>query len=225
MTMENTTSYENPYKSNLGGRIVSFPFYKRLFKRAMDFTLVLMSLPIIVPIIAIAAGLVMLDGGRPFFVQHRVGKHGRNFRMLKLRTMVVDAEAKLTTYLNENEDARKEWELNQKLLNDPRITRVGRILRKTSLDELPQLFNVLRGDMSLVGPRPMLSSQQELYPGTAYYQLVPGLTGPWQVSERHQSEFAARSKYDTQYLETISLRTDLSLLARTVRVVVNGSGV
>lgn len=139
--------------------------------------------------------------------------------------MVPDAEAKLQAYLDANPEARAEWDSKQKLNADPRITKIGRILRKTSIDELPQLFNVLSGDMSLVGPRPMMPCQQALYPGHGYYRLRPGLTGSWQVSERHTSTFAERATYDDDYDEKLSFATDVGILAKTVGVVLRGTGV
>ena len=123
-----------------------------------------------------------------------------------------------------NPEARLEWNSTQKLKADPRITRLGRLLRKTSMDELPQLWNVLIGDMSLVGPRPMMPSQRSLYNGTAYYALRPGITGPWQVSERNEVEFSQRAEFDREYEENVSLLTDLRLLVATTQVVIRGTG-
>ena len=166
-----------------------------------------------------------LDGSSPFYWSDRVGRGGKTFRMLKLRTMVPNADKLLEEYLSRNAEAMLEWNSTQKLKSDPRITAVGRLLRKTSLDELPQLWNVLIGDMSLVGPRPMMPSQRALYSGTAYYALRPGITGPWQVSVRNESEFAQRVDFDAKYDRTISFATDVKLLLATVRVVFRGTGV
>ena len=127
--------------------------------------------------------------------------------------------------LDEIARARDEWNRTQKLKNDPRITRVGAIIRKTSLDELPQFWNVLTGDMSVVGPRPMMPQQRDLYPGQAYYALKPGVTGMWQVGDRNNSSFAARARYDADYYRRVSFTTDLGLILRTVRVMVRGTGV
>ena len=138
--------------------------------------------------------------------------------------MVHNADASLEMHLAADPAARAEWDLTQKLKNDPRITRFGRILRKSSLDELPQLWNVFRGDMSLVGPRPMMPSQSSLYPGQAYYRLRPGITGMWQVSARNESSFAERAGFDADYDNTISFKTDMGLLWATVRVVLRGTG-
>ncbi|MEP5199583.1 MAG: sugar transferase, partial [Paracoccaceae bacterium] len=126
---------------------------------------------------------------------------------------------------NANPDAKVEWETKQKLSFDPRCTAVGRLLRRTSIDELPQIFNVLSGDMSLVGPRPMMPCQQALYPGQAYYSMRPGMTGAWQITSRSTSDFADRAAYDDHYNSRLTLVEDLSILARTVGVVVRGTGV
>ena len=193
-------------------------------KRELDVLLVLIALPIILPLVAILALLVCLDGGKPFYTQRRIGIDGRMFRMWKLRSMIPNAEALLEDYLATNPEARAEWETSQKLSNDPRITRLGRVLRRTSFDELPQLWNVLRGDMSLVGPRPMMPCQQVLYSGQAYYRLRPGVTGFWQISQRSRSSFASRAKFDAVYERKMSLGTDLKVLLGTVRVVLACTG-
>jgi exopolysaccharide production protein ExoY len=199
-------------------------FYRTWVKRGLDIGLILLSLPVVLPLILGLALLVMLDGHRPFYTQPRVGRNGRIFRFWKLRSMVHNAEARLSEHLAHDALARAEWDHAQKLKCDPRITRIGLVLRKTSLDELPQLWNVLKGDMSLVGPRPMMPEQQALYPGTAYYGLRPGITGSWQVTDRNESSFAARAEFDTSYEETLSLGNDLRILAATVAVVLRGTG-
>ena len=198
--------------------------YRSGLKRVFDLAVVLLALPLILLTVGLFALLVARDGGNPFYTQSRVGRNGRIYRMWKLRSMVVGADAKLEDHLAANPNAREEWDSTQKLKSDPRITRFGRILRKSSMDELPQLWNVFIGDMSLVGPRPMMPSQQELYPGLAYYRLRPGITGPWQVSKRNESSFADRAHFDQDYDRTVSLFTDLGLLIRTVRVVLRATG-
>lgn len=198
--------------------------YAVVGKRLLDISLILIALPVVLPVLLVLAALVALSGGRPIYVQDRVGLGGRTFRMYKLRTMVRDADDRLADYLAANPMARAEWNLRQKLTHDPRITAFGSFLRRSSLDELPQLFNVLRGDMSLVGPRPMMVSQRNQYPGTAYYRLRPGLTGPWQIGARHLTTFADRSIFDDQYENHHGLVYDLSILLRTVRVVATGTG-
>lgn len=200
-------------------------FYSNVVKRALDIVIVLAALPFLVPFFLVAGLIISLDGGSPFFFQERVGRHGKRFSMWKFRTMVPNAEAQLERHLAENPEARAEWDVKQKLSHDPRCTTFGRVLRRTSLDELPQLINVLTGDMSLVGPRPMLPSQQALYPGHAYYRLRPGVTGSWQVSARNESSFADRAHFDDDYEARVSLATDAGIVARTVGVVLRGTGV
>jgi lipopolysaccharide/colanic/teichoic acid biosynthesis glycosyltransferase len=198
--------------------------YRRRLKRVLDLALVILSLPVVLPVVALLAALVALDGCNPFYTQKRLGRGGRIFRIWKLRTMVPDADAHLARHLASDPEARREWTVKQKLTHDPRITPMGRLLRKTSLDELPQLWNVLLGDMSLVGPRPMMVDQKPLYPGRAYFALRPGLTGPWQVSDRNACSFADRAAYDAAYHRAVSLREDVRLLVATVRVVLRGTG-
>ena len=144
--------------------------------------------------------------------------------MWKLRTMPDGAEEQLKAYLSRNPEARREWQVHQKLKNDPRVLPVGRAMRKLSIDELPQILNVLSGELSIVGPRPMLPEQQPLYPGLAYYALRPGLTGYWQISDRHNGSFAERANFDAAYANDVSLVTDLRVIASTVRVVLQGTG-
>ncbi len=198
--------------------------YRGVAKRALDIMLVLLAtlpaLMIALPFVL----LVALDGRSPFYRQRRVGRNGAVFNMWKLRSMVPNADQMLEGYLAANPAARSEWDLTQKLRHDPRITKVGHLIRKTSIDELPQLWNVLKGEMSIVGPRPMMVDQQKIYPGTAYYALRPGITGFWQTSVRNESSFADRAQFDTDYLRQMSFLTDFRVMLRTVRVVVNGTG-
>lgn len=198
--------------------------YRNCCKRVLDILLVVLTVPMVLPIVAVLALLIARDGHSPFYLQDRVGRGGRVFKLWKLRTMVPDAKAKLEAYLAGNEKARIEWEAYQKLTNDPRITAIGRFLRKSSLDELPQLWNVLKGDMSLVGPRPMMTEQRSLYPGQSYFMLRPGLTGMWQVSDRNASTFAERAEFDATYERQVSLLTDAKVMAATVGVVLRGTG-
>lgn len=199
--------------------------YRLGIKRLIDVIAILATLPIVLPFMALVAVAIAFDGASPFFRQERIGKDGRRFTIWKFRTMVPDAEAQLNRYLEGNDLARIEWESKQKLSVDPRVTRVGRVLRRTSLDELPQLLNVLRGDMSLIGPRPMMPCQQALYPGKAYYNLRPGMTGSWQISARHTSDFSDRAHYDDAYDRDVTFLNDLRILLRTVSVVLRGTGV
>ena len=198
--------------------------YRTGLKRVLDFTLVLITLPISLPLILIFAALVAMDGHNPFYRQDRVGLHGRVFRIWKLRSMVPNADEQLSDYLASNASARAEWDKTQKLKNDPRITALGRFVRRSSIDELPQLFNVLTGDMSLVGPRPMMVSQTSMYPGTAYFRMRPGITGLWQISDRNECSFAERALFDARYHEDISLGQDAKILALTVGTVLRCTG-
>ena len=198
--------------------------YRRVFKRWMDVGFVLMAVPFLVPVVLALVVVLKATGHSPFFTQERVGQGGRTFRLWKLRTMVPDADDRLRTHLQHDEAARQEWDAYQKLACDPRITDFGQFLRKSSLDELPQLWNVLIGDMSLVGPRPMMVDQQDLYPGNAYYSLRPGLTGTWQISDRNQSTFAQRAEFDAEYERSLSFVKDLKILLATVGVVLRATG-
>lgn len=198
--------------------------YRSGAKRLFDIIFVLLTMPIAVLLVLVALCFVALDGRNPLYLQKRLGRNGRVFRMLKIRTMVPGAEALLEDHLSKNPEARREWNETQKLKCDPRITRLGSFLRKSSLDELPQLWNVLIGDMSIVGPRPMMVDQASLYPGTAYFELRPGITGPWQVSDRNETSFAERAGFDSRYFGSLSFSHDMSILLRTVHVVVRGTG-
>ena len=200
------------------------PLYRRRIKRAFDIALIAALTPILATLMLVLTMLVACSPGPVLFTQVRVGRGGRLFTLFKFRTMKTDAEARLARHMADHPEARREWDETQKLRRDPRVTPIGRILRASSLDELPQLYNVLRGDMSLVGPRPMLECQQALYPGRAYYWLRPGLTGFWQVSDRHRSCFADRAVFDDAYDHALSFRTDLAVLVRTVGVVLRRTG-
>ena len=199
-------------------------FYKSAGKRIFDIAFVLLAAPFVVPLVLILAVFLISQGVTPFYRQERVGKNGKVFNLLKLRTMVHDAEAVLKEHLAANPEARDEWNRNQKLRNDPRIIKFGSFLRKSSMDELPQFWNVLVGEMSMIGPRPMMVNQQNLYPSTTYYSMLPGITGLWQVSKRNDSSFAERAHHDTEYWENMSFTSDLSIVMRTVSVVLRGTG-
>lgn len=198
--------------------------YRKVFKRALDVSLVLLSAPFVVPVVGALALAVRRDGGGAFYSQARIGKGGKPFHIWKLRTMVPDADKRLHEVLASDPAAKAEWDTTQKLRNDPRITPAGSFLRRSSLDELPQLWNVLRGDMSLIGPRPMLPEQRPMYPGLAYDKLRPGITGLWQTEGRNATTFAARAEYDARYEAGVTFMGDLRILMRTVSVVFRGTG-
>jgi undecaprenyl-phosphate galactose phosphotransferase len=173
------------------------------------------------PLLLAVAAFVRADGGPVFYGQTRIGRGGRRFRCLKFRTMAIDAERQLQALLASDPVAAREWAETQKLTLDPRVTAIGALLRRTSLDELPQLLNVLRGEMSLVGPRPIIDDEVARYAAdiATYCAVRPGLTGLWQVSGRSQTSYARRVQLDVSYVRNWSLLRDLSILLRTVPAV------
>ncbi|TCW32953.1 undecaprenyl-phosphate galactose phosphotransferase WbaP [Gulbenkiania mobilis] len=191
------------------------------FKRLFDIVSSVLLLALALPLLLVIALLIRLEGGPALFGQPRIGREGQLFTCLKFRTMRVDAEAALERLLATDAQAAAEWEAYRKLRNDPRITRVGAFLRKTSLDELPQLFNVLLGEMSLVGPRPRLPDE----PACFYYKAVrPGLTGLWQVSGRNLLSYEDRISLDVWYVRNWNLWYDIAILFKTVKVVLFREG-
>lgn len=193
-----------------------------LWKRALDIGIATTALIVLAPLLLLTALVIALTMGRPvIFAQRRVGHGGAPFRCYKFRTMSHDAEQRLQDYLRDNPDAADEWRETRKLKRDPRITTLGQTLRTTSLDELPQLFNVLGGDMSCVGPRPVVPEELALYGRDvdAYLAARPGITGPWQVSGRNALSYADRVALDRDYVQNWSLWTDVVILARTIPAV------
>jgi exopolysaccharide production protein ExoY len=198
-------------------------------KRAIDLTIAAALLVFILPALVVITVLVAADGGTVLYAHERVGRGGRRFGCLKFRSMRPAAERLLVEFLASDPVARAEWQATRKLRRDPRVTRVGRVLRATSLDELPQLVNVLRGDMSLVGPRPVVQEELDEHyaPAAAaadYLSVRPGITGPWQVSGRSDMTYRERVALDCAYVRNPSLRTDIALLASTVVVVLRRRG-
>ncbi|MBL6456843.1 sugar transferase [Belnapia sp. T6] len=199
------------------------PVLKRAFDIAGASALLLLGLPVFL----ILAVLVRADGGPAFFAHERVGRGGRRFGCLKFRSMVVDSAARLEALLASDPAARAEWEATRKLRHDPRITWIGRVLRATSLDELPQLLNVLRGEMSLVGPRPVVAAELQAHYGAAaehYLSVRPGITGLWQVSGRSDTSYAQRVALDVRYATNPSFIEDLRILLRTPVAVLQRRG-
>lgn len=196
-------------------------------KRIFDATAASALLLFLLPLLGFVCLLVfLLDRGPIFFGHERIGYNGRRFRCLKFRSMVPNSQDVLKRYLEENPGAREEWESSQKLRNDPRITRIGKFLRETSIDELPQLINVIRGDMSLVGPRPIVKAEAARYAGEigAYVSARPGITGLWQVSGRSDVDYERRVELDTRYVTNCSLFNDIKILFKTVSVVFSRAG-
>lgn len=208
------------------GRDSTAPLYPSIFKRLFDIFLSILLLPILLPIIAILYVVVRSDGGPGLFGHSRVGRNGRMFKCWKVRTMVVDAQERLDALLASDAQARAEWDRDRKLRNDPRVTRVGNFLRKSSLDELPQIFNVLKGEMSLVGPRPITEAELERYGAqqAVYLAMRPGVTGLWQVSGRNEVTYNERVSMDSTYYNSVSLGTDLRILAKTADAVLSKTG-
>jgi exopolysaccharide production protein ExoY len=196
-------------------------------KRGIDIVAALVFFTVFLPLfVLVAIGVRWSSHGPALYSQPRVGRHGRTFRFYKFRSMVVDSDEVLSAFLDSDSEAKSQWDAYQKLSDDPRITPFGRFIRKTSLDELPQFWNVLKGDMSLVGPRPCMPDQERLYGrhwGT-YCALKPGLTGLWQVSGRNKLTYAERVRLDARYANEWTLWLDAKILLKTVKVVLTNDG-
>ena len=196
-------------------------------KRAIDIVGALVFFLVFGPLYLLVAGGVLISMGRPVhFWQYRLGRHGKRFRFHKFRSMVRDSGEALDAYLSRNDVARTEWATFQKLEHDPRITPFGHFIRRLSLDELPQFWNVLKGDMSLVGPRPCMERQRSLYGShwSDYCAMRPGITGLWQVSGRNRLSYAQRVELDAEYVRNWSLWLDVKILMRTVFAVLAKDG-
>jgi undecaprenyl-phosphate galactose phosphotransferase len=197
-----------------------------VLKLGLDVTLSALALLLLSPLLLAVIILVRLDGGAAFYAQARLGRDGRSFRCLKFRTMVVDADCRLKQLLATNPAAAAEWAERQKLTADPRVTPIGAVLRSTSLDELPQLINVLRGEMSLVGPRPITEAEVPRYADAFpfYCAVRPGITGLWQVSGRSDTSYAQRIELDVRYVRTRSLLQDVVIVLKTLPAVLSRRG-
>ena len=207
-------------------RTNSLGFYKLNGKRAFDVVFGVLILAATWPLLALLILVVACDGGSPVFAHTRIGQGGRRFGCLKLRTMVPDAEARLSELLASDPALADEWQRTRKLANDPRVTRLGRFLRRTSLDELPQIINVIRGEMSLVGPRPVTAEELARYGSCAdaYMSVRPGLTGRWQVMGRNDISFPERVLLDQAYTREMSFLEDLKIVLLTTRTVLAADG-
>ena len=199
---------------------------KRVAEYVLNAVPALMLLVFLAPMMVLAALLTAQDGGPVLFGHTRIGRNGSKFRCWKFRSMTVDAAERLEAHLRHNPAARREWERDHKLRDDPRVTRWGAFMRKSSVDELPQLFNVLRGEMNLVGPRPIVEAEVRRYGRyIAHYSAVPpGITGLWQVSGRNDTTYRRRVAIDTVYRRTRCLRLDVWILLMTVSVVLTRKG-
>lgn len=220
---------EEAYLSKLAGELaaleVSSAFNMRVksrFDRAMSGLAIIC----LAPFLIVLALLVRMTGRSVIYAQERVGKNGELFKCYKFRTMYPDAENRLKQLLSSNAELKSEWDTHFKLKNDPRITPIGRFLRKTSLDELPQLWNIWRGDMSVVGPRPVVVDELYLYGAKAsrYISVKPGLTGLWQVSGRNDLTYDERVKLDADYVDNLSFALDCKIILKTFAVMVTQKG-
>ena len=217
-TRSNLIVYENRLKS----------WYRRVFQSVVNYFLALLMLPILLPIIAIIALFIKLESpGSVFFVHNRIGKNGKTIPVIKFRSMYKDAKERLEKLLESDECIKEEWESCFKLKNDPRITKVGKFLRKTSLDELPQIFNVLLGHMNFVGPRPVIQEEINNYykkDAEYYFMVKPGITGLWQVSGRSDTDYEYRIATDKWYVTNWTLWLDIVILVKTIGVVFKRDG-
>ena len=200
----------------------------KFFKRTIDIIASIFGIIALLPltICVYIANLICKDRGPVFYTQNRIGQNGKIFKMYKYRSMIVGADDKLEKYLEENEEARKEFKQYKKLKDDPRVTKVGKFIRKTSIDEFPQFINVLKGEMSLVGPRPYLEKEREDMNG--YYKYIitckPGLTGLWQVSGRNDCTFDERIDLDMEYYNNHNLKMDVKIIFKTVEKILKKEG-
>lgn len=199
-----------------------YPFAKRIF----DIFFSLLAIFSLLPLLLILALIISMNGGRPIFTHARVGRDGELFYCLKFRTMVIDSEKVLLDLLEKDENARREWKANKKLSDDPRVTPFGRFLRRSSLDELPQFVNVILGQMSVVGPRPITAAEMAEYGDKSEIvtSVSPGVTGLWQVGGRNDLTLAERCAMDVAYVKRANFMLDLQIIWRTVAAVLRMSG-
>lgn len=197
------------------------------WKRFIDLFLLLISSPVVLPVVLIVSLIVKISSPGPVFYGHkRTGKNGKEFKCWKFRSMVIDADKQLEKILAENPEMRAEWEKDRKFTNDPRVTKIGKILRKTSIDEIPQFFNILTGEMSFIGPRPVTEPELKKYGNKAQIILSvqPGLSGMWQISGRSDTGYEERVTLDSYYIQNWSVWLDIWIIIKTVYVVLRGKG-
>lgn len=213
-------------QSDVKGVLRRQPLLSAVLKRATDIVGASVLAVAFLPVVLVVTVSLIREGGPVVFAHERIGKAGRKIKVYKFRSMIPNAQQVLEGLLRTDPALKAEWEVDHKLRNDPRITPIGKFLRSTSLDEIPQLWNVFRGDMSLVGPRPIVEAEMEKYGRALRYYLVckPGITGLWQVSGRNDTDYGRRVALDRQYAEKAGLMLDLAILVRTVLVVLRRSG-
>ena len=201
--------------------------FSLFIKRSVDLLILLVSSPFVLPLVLVVSLLIKLSGPGPVFYGHkRIGKNGKEFKCWKFRSMVVDADKQLEKILAENPEMRAEWEKDRKFTNDPRVTKIGKFLRKTSIDEIPQFFNILTGEMSFIGPRPVTRPELAKYGSKADFILSvqPGLSGMWQISGRSDTGYEERITLDSYYIQNWSIWLDIWIIIKTIYVVLNGKG-
>lgn len=201
--------------------------WQKMLKRLLDISIILIASPLLFPLIGFISLLIWIDSrGSIFYGHNRIGQYEKKIKVWKFRTMVENADEVLEFHLNQNPDLKKEWESYQKIKSDPRVTRVGRFLRKFSLDELPQVINVIKGEMSLVGPRPIIQQEVHHYGSryNIYLQVKPGITGLWQISGRNNLDYDTRVRLDEYYVRNWSFWFDIYILAHTLGATISGSG-
>ena len=227
-TNDNVTTTLIPISSMSSNRSRAVIKIEEIIKRAVDIIGSIAGMILLIPltIVIYIANILSKDKGPVFYTQERYGKNGKIFKMYKYRSMVVGADEKLEKYLEENEEARKEYKKYKKLKNDPRITKIGEFIRKTSIDEFPQFINVLKGEMTLVGPRPYLPKEREDINGFFNYitSMKPGLTGYWQVNGRSDVTFVDRLDMDMNYYYNHTLKIDVKILKQTVAKLLKKEG-
>ena len=220
--LANTRTNLIVYKNRLKSR------YRKIFQQSYNYLLAIVLLPVLLPIIGVIAILIKQESEGPvFFIHKRLGQNEKVIPTFEFRSMYFDAQKRLQKLLAEDPEAKEEWETCYKLKNDPRVTKVGAFLRKTSLDELPQIFNVLRGEMNFVGPRPVIPEEIEKYykeDAEYYFMVKPGITGLWQVSGRSDTDYDFRVKTDKWYVSNWSLWLDVVILLKTIKVVLKRDG-
>ena len=222
---DKTVRIQENIKEKIDVKKVVYKFIKRL----IDILGGLVGTVLLVPItlcVFIARIILKENDGPLFYEQLRYGKEGKKFRIYKFRSMCIDADKKLEEYLAQNDEARKEFEENQKLKDDPRITKIGKFLRKTSIDELPQLINVLKGDMSLIGPRPIVDGEIERYGNDKekFLSVKPGITGYWAANGRSDTTYAERIDMELYYVDNISFKLDFKIFVKTILSVIKKEG-
>jgi len=217
---------ESPNNTAIESERKRFPL-RLLIKYSSDSVLALTGLVVLAPMILMVSAVLLILQGRPIFIFHkRIGKNGTLFDCIKFRTMVRNADRALEQYLAANPDAREEWETTRKLKNDPRVTAFGAILRSSSIDEIPQLINILRGEMSVVGPRPITASEAKMYGARFidYIRVRPGLTGLWQVSGRNEVGYQERVELDSRYVAEQNFIGDVAIILKTIPAVLARRG-